>query len=146
MSVNPYKNLPRDKGGEPMQQFPAPFLSNARYTNENAVASSVITVNDKTTSIEITANGGAAIMRWVPRTETAAVAPAGSVIGIAGATANYDHVIPANTMRRFAIPIEVVYQAPSSMVGANTVNGLYQRFAIKSAAALGLSSILTSEF
>ncbi len=146
MATNPYKNLPVDKMGQPMQELPAPYLANARYTNENAIASSVLTVNDKTTSLEITANGGAAIMRWVPRTETAAVAPFASVLGVAGATANYDHVIPANTMRRFAIPIEVVYQAPSSMVGANTMNGLYQRVAIKSATLLGLSSVLVSEF
>ncbi len=141
MATNSYKNLPVSKQGQDMQEFPAPFLSNARYTNENGVASSVITVNDRTTSLEITANGGAAIMRWVARTDTQ-----GSVLGVAGATANYDHVIPANTMRRFAIPIEVMYQAPSSMVGANTVNGLYQRVAIKSATLLGLSSVLVSEF
>ena len=147
MATNSYKQLPQDKMGQTMTEFAAPFISNARYTNENAVASSVITVNDKTTTIEVTANGGAAILRWVPRTETAGVGAAGSVIGIAGATANYDHVIPSNTMRRFAIPIEVsTGNAPSSMMGANSLNGLYQRFAIKSAALLGLSSVLTSEF
>lgn len=129
-----------------MQEFPAPYLAKARYVNENGVASSVISVTPDTTSIEITANGGAAIMRWVPISETAAVAPFASVIGVAGATANYDHVIPANTMRRFAIPIEGLYMAPSSMVGSNIENGLYRRFAIKSATLLGLSSVLTSEF
>jgi len=146
MATNSYKNLPVDKQGQTMQEFAAPFLSNARYTNENAAASSVISVNDKTTSIEVTANGGAAILRWVPRTETAGVGAAGSVLGVAGSTANYDQVIPANTLRRFAIPIEVMYQAPSSMTGANTTNGLYQRVAIKSATLLGLSSVLVSEF
>lgn len=141
MSVNPYKNLPHDKGNVPMQEFPAPYLAKARYTNENAVASSVISVSHDTTSIEITANGGAAVMRWVATSDTQ-----GSVIGVAGATANYDHVIPSNTMRRFAIPIESMYAAPSSMVGANRMNGLYQRVAIKSATLLGLSSVLLSEF
>lgn len=141
MATNSYKQLPVDKGGHPMQQFNAPFLSKARYTNENGVASSVITVTPDTTTLEITANGGAAVMRWVASTDTQ-----GSVIGVAGATANYDHVIPANTMRRFAIPIERMYQAPSSMVGANIQNGLYQRVAIKSATLLGLSSVLVSEF
>lgn len=129
-----------------MQQYAAPKLSKIRYTNENGVASSVITVTPDTTTIEITANGGAAVMRWVPRGETAAVSPFASVLGPAGATANYDHVIPANTMRRFAIPIEVQYAVPSSMVGSNIENGLYQRVAIKSAALLGLSSVLVSEF
>ena len=141
MATNPYKQLPRDKNEGIMQDFPAPFLSKARYTNENGVASSVISVSADTTTIEITANGGAAIMRWVASADTQ-----GSVIGIAGATANYDHVIPANTLRRFAIPIETTYQAPSSMVGANVQNGLYRRVAIKSAALLGLSSVLVSEF
>lgn len=141
MSVNPYKNLPRDSQGNPMQEFPAPFKAKARYTNENGIASSVITVSHDTTTLEITANGGAAIMRWVASADTE-----GSVIGIAGATSNYDHVIPANTLRRFAIPIETTYQAPSSMVGINIENGLYRRVAIKSATLLGLSSVLLSEF
>jgi hypothetical protein len=140
MAVNPYKNLPRDKFDGIMQEFPAPFLSKARYTNENATASSVISVSQDTTSIEITANGGAAIMRWVATSDTQ-----GSVVGIAGATANYDHVIAANTIRRFAIPIETMYQAPSSMVGANRMNGLYQRVAIKTAGT-GAASVLVSEF
>ena len=141
MSVNPYRNLPHSTGGDELQEFPAPYLSKARYTNENGVASSVITVTPDTTSLEITANGGAAIMRWVSSSDTQ-----GSVLGVAGATANFDHVIPANTMRRFAIPIEGTYQAPSSMVGANIENGLYRRVAIKSATLLGLSSVLVSEF
>ena len=140
MAVNPYKNLPRDKFDGIMQEFPAPFLSKARYTNENATASSVISVSQDTTSIEITANGGAAIMRWVATSDTQ-----GSVVGIAGATANYDHVIAANTVRRFAIPIETMYQEPSSMVGANRMNGLYQRVAIKTAGT-GAASVLVSEF
>ena len=144
--VNPYKNLPHDKQNNVMQEFPAPFLAKARYTSENGVASSVISVSHDTTSLEITANGGAAIMRWVPTSETAGVGAAASVIGIAGTTSNYDHVIPANTMRRFAIPIETTFQAPSSMVGANRQNGLYHRVAIKSATLLGLSSVLVSEF
>lgn len=146
MAVNPYRNLPHSQAGDSLQEFPAPYLSKARYTNENGVASSVISVSPDTTSLEITANGGAAIMRWIPIGETAAVGPFASVIGVTGATANYDHVIPANTMRRFAIPIEGTYQAPSSMVGSNIENGLYRRVAIKSATLLGLSSILVSEF
>lgn len=141
MAVNVYRNLPHSTGGDDLQEFPAPYLAKARYVNENGVSSSVITVTPDTTSLEITANGGAAIMRWVATTDTQA-----SVIGIAGSTANYDHVIPANTMRRFAIPIEAVFAAPSSMVGSNIENGLYRRFAIKSATLLGLSSVLTSEF
>lgn len=138
MSVNPYKNLPHDKGNVPMQEFPAPYLSKARYTSENATASSVISVSHDTTTIEVAAVGGAAALRWVATSDTQ-----GSVITIAGATANYDHVISTGDVRRFAIPIESSYNAPSSMVGANRMNGLYQRVAIKS---MGVASVLLSEF
>lgn len=141
MSVNPYPKLPQDVGFTAMQEYPAPKLAQARYANENATASSVITVSPNTTTLEVAAVGGAAIFRWVPLSDTQ-----GSVVGIAGATANYDHVISKDTIRRFAIPIEGLYQAPSSFVGNNIDNGLYRRFAIKAAALAGPSSVLVSEF
>lgn len=133
---NVYKNLPVDKFNAPMQELPAPFLSQTRYTSENATASSVITVTDNTTSLEVAAIGVAAALRWVTTADTQA-----SIITVAGATANYDHVIPAGTYRRFAIPVESMPQA--SIVGANKLNGLYNRVAIKS---MGIGSVLTSEF
>ena len=136
--INPYPPLPRDKGNQPMQEYPSPKLANARYTSENATTSSVISVSHDTTTLEVAAIGGPAVLRWVATSDTQA-----SVISNAGATANYDHVIPSGTMRRFAIPIESMYQAPSSMVGANRLNGLYQRVAIKS---VGIASIMTTEY
>lgn len=138
MSVNPYPPLPRDKGQQAMQEYPSPKLALARYTSENATASSVISVSHDTTAIEIAAVGGAAVMRWVTTADTQA-----SIISIAGSTSNYDHVIPSGTMRRFAIPIESQFQAPSSMVGANRLNGLYQRVAVKT---VGIASVMTTEY
>lgn len=135
--LNPYPRLPKDESGQTMQEYPSPSLANTRYGSENGTASSVITVQDTTSAIEIAAVGGAAVMRWVARADTQ-----GSVIS-AAATANFDHVIPSGMMRRFALPIETTYQNPGSIVGVNTMNGLYQRVAIKT---VGVASVLLTEY
>ena len=135
--MNYAPNLPREKGGEPMQEYPSPKLALARVTNENATASSVISVTHNTTALEIAAVGGTAAMRWVTTGDTQA-----SVVTIAGATANFDHVIPSGTMRRFVIPIESNPQT-GSVQGINREIGLYQRVAIKS---IGIASVLLAEF
>jgi hypothetical protein len=111
-----------------------------RYVSENATASSVITLSQNTTAIEIAAGGSPAVMAWIPTNDTTA-----SVIAIVGATANYDHTIAANTVRRFVIPIESQSnsQGYSSMVGENRAYGLYQRVAFKSQ---GIASVLLSEY
>lgn len=137
MAKNYQKMLPHDSGsGEALQAYPAPYLALEQTTSENGTASSVITLTDRTTALEITAVGGPAAFRWVARTDTQA-----SVITIAGTTANYDHVIPTGTLRRFIVPQEV--QAITSIAGANVMNGLYQRVAWKT---IGVASIMSSEF
>lgn len=136
--INPYPQIPLDKGNTPLQEFAAPFIARKQYTNENGTASSVISVTHDTTMIEVAAVGGPAALKWIPTTDTTA-----SVITIAGATANYDHVISSGTIRRFAIPLERAGASPASVQGANRANGLYQRVAIKS---MGVSSVLLSEF
>jgi hypothetical protein len=119
----------------------------ARHTSENNAASSVLTLTENTTAIEIAANNGNAIMRWVPTSDTTA-----SVIGVAGATANYDHVIPAGQVRRFVVPIEVsnngvqIGATITSYVGANIENGLYRRVAVKGGGLVVTGSVLTTEY
>lgn len=135
MSQNYAKALPRDKGGEPMQEYPAPALALARYSRENAAASSVMTFTDNTTAIEVAAVGGTAVMRWVASSDTQA-----SVVGGASG-ANYDHVIPTNTVRRFVIPVEG--QGTSSIVGMGVQAGLYRRVAVQTTT---VASVLTSEY
>lgn len=134
--INYAKSLPRDRNNEPMQEYPAPALALARNAAENATASSVITMTDNTTAIEIEAQTVAAVMRWVAASDTQA-----SVVSAASG-ANYDHVIPVGSYRRFVVPIETGGATPS-IVGANVANGLYKRFAIKS---IGVGSVLTAEF
>jgi hypothetical protein len=103
--------------------------------SENATASSVITVNDNTTDLEVAAVGATGFVKWISRTDTTA-----SVIASAG-TANFDVIIPAGTVRRLVIPRESMGTA--SVVGANVQNGLYNRVAYKTA---GIGSILATQY
>ncbi len=128
-------NLPRDKDNEPLSEYPSPKLALQRYTAENAAASSVISFTHNTTALEIAAVGNAAVMRWVATSDTQA-----SIISAAGG--NYDHVIPAGTIRRFVVPIESNPQT-GSIQGINRELGLYQRVAVKS---IGTASVMTVEF
>lgn len=138
MSTNNVKSVPRDKGGEALQEFPPVALAQNQTTSENASVSSVITVTDNTVSLEVSAIGSAAAIRWVPRTDTQ-----GSVITIAGATSNYTHVVQSGQTRKFAIPQEIAGASQGSVVGINLQAGLYKRVAYKS---MGVGSVLSVEF
>lgn len=124
----------------PIFGSPAPFKAIAQYVNENATASSVVTLSDNTTLLEVGTGAAAAVLRWVTAGDTQA-----SVVAIAGATANFDHLIPPNTIRRFVLPIEVINNAQgySSMVGQRVAYGLFARVAVKTQ---GIGSVLLSEF
>jgi hypothetical protein len=131
------KPLPVDQNRTPMQELPAPYVAKASYAPENSSASSVISVTHDTTTIEVAAVGGAAVLKWIPTSSTNP-----SVISAAG-TSNFDHVIPTGVVRRFVIPRESANIGPASVVGINRREGLYQRVAIK---GVGVSSILTTEY
>lgn len=118
---------------------PAPVKAIARYVSENATASSVISLSQNTTAIEIATGGTPAVMAWVLQADTTA-----SVIAIAGATSNFDHEIAANTVRRFVVPIETAGGTQyGSVQGANREYGLFQRVAIKTQ---GIASVLVTEY
>jgi hypothetical protein len=141
--MNYAKNLPRDTGGEPMQNFPAPFKAVNRITSENQVASSVITLHPDTTTLEVGAFGGqGAVIRWVPNTETAAAAGAKASVVASGAGANYDHYVPPSNYRRFVVPKETAGQPVGQ---AGSVNGLYNRLAVINAGTTA-TSILIAEY
>src|SRR3990167_11431534 len=140
MSNNYAKEIPYDKGGTALQEFPAAYKANARYQRNNLTVSSVFTLNDNTTVLEVAAVGVSAALRWIPATETAAVTPFASVITAIGSE-NFDHVISKDTVRRFVVPIET--QGTASIVGIGVQAGTYRRVAIISAAAV--SSVLASE-
>jgi len=126
--ANYVKNIPRDVGGEPLQDFPAPVRAiTSVMMRENAVASSALALDPNASSIEVNAVGGQGIaIRWVAVTETPTVSPRASVVA-SGLGANFDHMIPPGTYRRFAIPKETQGQMAGGQIGS--VNGLYQRVA-----------------
>ncbi len=129
--------IPRDKTGEALQHVVGD-VALGQFSSENATVSSVISVTHDTTALEITAVNTTGFMRFVTTGDTQA-----SIVAIAGATANYDHVIPAGTVRRFVIPRESAGSGQASVQGVNRAEGLYQRVAYKSA---GISSVLVAEY
>lgn len=136
MAVNYSRALPKDRGSnEVMPGYPAAVTAVRTLTTENATVSSVITLNDQTTMLEVTAVGSNAVLKWIASTDTQA-----SVISAAG-TANYDHVIPSGVMRQFVVPQERA--GITSIAGANIMNGCFQRLAYKST---GTGSILSTEY
>lgn len=124
-----------DKNGNSLDSQPLPLKALVTVVSENATVSSIITLNDNTTDIEIAAVGSAAYIRWIARTDTQ-----GSVLSAAG-TANYDAFLQANQTKRFIVPIETL--GTSSLVGANIANGLYNRLAYKSS---GVGSVLSNQY
>ena len=129
----PYKPLPMSNG-QVFQEFPTANKALVTRLRESAVASSVITLNDNTTVVEVAAVGGPAFLRWVATSDTQ-----GSVISAAG-TANFDNAVAPNTIRRFAVPIEN-FVAQTSIVGLNKQYGLYNRVAL-----IGTASVASIEF
>lgn len=128
-------NIPNDQSGNDIQGAAMLVPAIVRTTYESATASSVVTVNDNTTDLEVAAVGATGFVKWITRGDTTA-----SVISDA-ATANYDVVIPAGTVRRLVIPRETA--GTSSLVGANIANGLYNRVAWKTS---GAGSILATQY
>lgn len=150
MTVNYSKGIPIGNNGVPEYQAPPAVRAVAANGSTNQVTSSVITLTQDTTAIEIAVMGtGGAAMKWISASDTQA-----SVISV-GAGANMDHGIGEDTVRRFVVPVETfpignfTYGNPStvavtSQVGANRENGLFRRVAIISAG--GTSSVLVTEY
>lgn len=137
--LNYSKGKPLGNNGAPQFDSPAAYPALRQLVSENGTVSSFIGFGHDSTAIEVSPVGGAAIFKWVSQGDTQA-----SVVGVAGATANFDHVVPQNTVRRFVIPVETMPATGySSMQGANRLNGLYQRIAFKTQ---GVASVFVSEY
>ncbi len=141
MSKSYAKELPRDKNTEAMQEYYPAYKAVAQNMRNNLTVSSVFTLSDNTSIVEVAAIGASVAIRWVPVTETSAVSPFASVITLIG-TENYDHIVAKDTVKQFVVPIET--QGTSSIVGVNKQAGLYNRIAVMGSAAV--SSVLLAEF
>jgi hypothetical protein len=85
--------------------------------------------------------GQGLVFRWVPTSETAAVAPRASVVA-SGAGANYDHYIPSGNYRRFVVPKE---SAGKTAGNVGSINGLFNRVAVINAGPTA-ASVLYMEY
>lgn len=140
--ANYAKNIPRDAGGQPMQSFPPNVVHVQTNMTTNQVASSMLNIHSDASMIEVAAFGGqGAVIRWIPASETAAVAPYGSVVA-SGAAANFDHHVPTGWYRQFVLPKDT---QGAYAGGIGSVNGLYQRVAISNAGTTA-TSILVTQF
>jgi hypothetical protein len=144
--MNYSKSLPRDTGGAPLQEFPAPYKAVVTTHKPNCSSSSILYLNPNTTLIEVSAFGGQGVaVRWVPSVEGAAATPFGSVVGatsLLGISPNFDHIIPTGVVRRFVIPKETMGQATGQ---AASIHGLYSKMAFINTGTTA-ASILATEF
>lgn len=142
MAKNYAAGTPVGNNQMPLYNSPAPFKAISQYLSENGIASSVVTLTQNTSAVEVAAQSAPVAIRWVYQAD--GTGTASSVIYVGGSTANFDHVIPANTVRRFVVPIEVSpNQGYSSMQGTNRNEGLFQRLAYKTA---GIASVAVTEY
>ncbi len=124
MGRNIYSQLPVDGTNEPLQNFASPKVAVSVMSIGNTSVSSVMTLTDNTTTIEVgvtSGTGGSGVlMKWITGGDTTASVTTG----------NYDNFIPPNYYRQFAVPIEKQGVSGASIVGANVMNGLYKRVAV----------------
>lgn len=145
MAQNYARGIPMGNNQMPASyQAPPAVKAIVSRMSENATVSSMVGLSQNTTAIEISTQSAPVVFKWVANADAQNSVAATSVIAVAGTTANYDHVIPANTMRRFVVPIEVNNpQGNGSLVGANIENGLFRWFAWKTQ---GAGSVLSNEY
>src|SRR3990167_1476730 len=132
--------IPIDKGGVPVDGLPAPLTAKAIY-KATAVASSVITLTDNTTVLEVGAkvggtNSGGIVIKWIRTTDTVASVISSTIVA-PSSVANFDHLIPSGQIRRFVVPKET--GGVNSVVGINIQEGLYNRVAWISATNVSAS-------
>src|SRR3990167_10080826 len=113
--INYGRPIAKDKNDQPYIPVYIPTSTLGSVNRENASASSVTTLTDMTSVIEVTAITTAVGIRW-------AVNQATSVI-TAATTANFDNIVPVNTTRLFVVPRRV--QAVPSLSGINSMEGLF---------------------
>lgn len=117
--INYAPHHPKDESGETLQEYPAPIVAKVTTASVPPAASSVISFGANTTVVEVTALNASLAIKW----------GSASVVAVAGSTANFDHIVSVNSTRRFVIPRQL-QGVTGSIVGANTLNGLYSTMAV----------------
>ena len=134
--------LPRDKNDEVKQNYVPPIIALTATNKENASASSILLLGHDTTEIEVAAVGQHIALKWLKQSVVDS-SVAGTSVLTAVATANFDHMVQTNTIKRFVVPIATNPQT-QSVQGVNRELGLYPAVAFKTFAGNG--SVLTAQF
>lgn len=128
------KPLPIDRNLNAMTFYPPNASAIGTTFRDNGGASSVTSFNPNTTTIEVAAIGSPVAIKWASSQAT-------SVIGLAG-TANFDHIVPAGTVRPFVVP-RTVQGAMASTVGLATIEGLFNAVGTIN---LGVGSVALTQY
>lgn len=142
MALNYSKGIPLGDNNAPQFLSPPAVKALVTTVRESATVSSILILGQDTTALEIAATGGVAYLKWLTQSVVDSSVAGTSIISAAG-TANFDHVIPTGTVRRFVVPIATQSnsQGYSSMVGDNRAYGLYPNIALS-----GLASVATTQY
>lgn len=125
------RGIPMGNNAMPASYIAPPAVAAIGTTvrDTGTTTSSILVFSQNTTAIEVSATGGPAYIKWLSQAVVDSSVAGTSVFGT-GAGANFDHVIPAASYRRFVVPIATNNpQGYSSQVGANRENGLYPNMA-----------------
>ncbi len=130
--MNYCRELPKTKNEMDVPGSPPAFTSWQSQVG-NPTASSVLSLTDKTTFLEISVITGASgngglLAKW----------------GVSSVTStNFDFFVNSGVTRQVAVPVSVF--GTSSIAGANVANGLYNSISFKNANAQA-SSVFTTEY
>ena len=145
MAINYARGVPMGNNQVPFFESPPAIKAIVSTTSENGNFSSMFSLSANTTAIEIATQGTATAFKWVTAANAGNSIAGTSVIAVAGTTANFDHIVPANAAKRFIVPIEVLSNVPvnASFMGANVENGLFRWIAWKTQ---GIASVFMTEY
>lgn len=129
--MNYAKELALDKKANVYAGIPA-TVSNQSQKGV-PTASSVISLNDKTTVIDVTCIGG--------QSGNAAILGKWGSASVTGT--NFDWIVGSGQTRTFVVPVSVM--GTTSVAGANVANGLYNSVAVITATAQS-ASVFTAEY
>lgn len=133
---------PVDRYGNEVRPEQSAALPAIQTNVSGALLSSMISLDGRSTVLEVTTGNGPAGIKWW-----------GSVIGSDNihpsmTTANFDNAVAANSTRRFVIPQSVIGAAHAGSVigGFGKINGLYHQVTVMPLQATLPTSVFTSQF
>lgn len=150
MSNSYAPGTPLGNKGEIKIGYPPAKAALASSTHETAGVSSILLLGHNTTEIHVAvvgsvngALGSGAAGKWLTQAIVdSSVAGTSVLTGVA--TANFDFIVPAGTVRTFVVPQATNVANNGSIMGVNRSEGLYPAVAFKLLAGSG--SVLTMQF